>query len=115
MKDFSERRLVENELLFKQLNDEAKEFVLEGKSDGAWAHKKLRFYCECSNIDCRERIEITANEYDAIHSNRKRFIVKPGHDMPDIEQVVGSEVQYIVVEKNKMPPAPKQVDPIRFK
>lgn len=103
MKDFSERRLIENELLFKQLNDEAKEFVLEGKTQNEWTNRKLRFYCECSNTDCRERIELTAAEYDGLHTNRKRFVIRPGHDIPEIEHIVDRDAKYMVVEKEKVP------------
>lgn len=114
MKDFSERRLLENEVIFKQINTEVKDFILDAEQDSGLTHKKLRFYCECSNMDCRERVEMTAQEYDDIHANRKRFVLKPGHELPDIENKVDGNGGYIVVEKLVTPPPPDEIDPERF-
>ena len=114
MDSVSERRLAENEVIFKQLNEEVKAFVLEDASDTEFATKKLGFYCECSNMDCRQRIRLTAKEYDDIHSNEKRFVLLPGHDMPQVETVVTKSEDHMVVEKINMPPLPEDIDPKRF-
>lgn len=114
MDKLSERRLAENEVIFRQVNEDVKEFVLENASDKKWENKKLRFYCECSNMDCRSRIQITAKEYDAVHSNKKRFIIRPGHDIPEIEKIINNKVTYVVIEKYKLPPVPQKIEGKHF-
>ncbi len=114
MQELSDRRLAENEVIFKQLNTEIKDFVIEDAPNSPYANKPLRFYCECSNLDCRERIPITAQEYDKLHKNNRRFILKPSHYLPEIEKIVERGKDFIVVEKLKVPPLPKQIDPARF-
>jgi len=114
MDKLSERRLAENEVILRQLNTEIKEFVLQDAPNEAFAKQPLRFFCECSNFDCRERIPITAKEYDELHRGDKNFIIRPGHNTPEIENVVDDKDTYMVVEKHDLPPAPKDIDPKRF-
>ena len=110
MNEFSERRLTENEAIFKKLNGEVKDFVLEDASDTEFARKKLNFYCECSDLRCRQRIILTAKEYEDIHKNKKQFIIKHNHHIPEIEKIVSENNGYILVEKFKMPPEAGEVD-----
>jgi hypothetical protein len=114
MDSFSDRRLVENEVIFRRLNSGVKDFVLNDDTDHHYTHKLLGFYCECSNIDCRERIRITAEEYDSQHKNSNQFIVKISHSMPEIEDVVEQNSKYEVVEKKFVPVVPKGVDPKNY-
>jgi hypothetical protein len=114
MDKLSKRRLAENEVIFRQINTEIKEFVLEDSADSAFADKPLRFYCECSNMDCRERIVMTAQEYERLHDDEMNFIVRPGHAMPEVENEVKKDGGYVVVKKMDLPPAPEDIDPKRF-
>lgn len=114
MNKLSERRLAENEVIFRQINSEIKEFVIEDALSSTYAKQPLRFYCECSNMDCRERIEITADEYDSLHKDTKHFVLRAAHFTPEIERVVKETDKYIVVEKYNMPPVPEEIDPKRF-
>jgi len=114
MNRLSERRLAENEVVFRQLNNEIKDFVLVDGKDTVYANRPLNFYCECSNMDCRERIAITAQTYDGLHGGPKEFLVKTGHAMPEIEIVVKQGDGFMLVEKKEVPPAPEDVDPKRF-
>lgn len=110
--NLSERRLVENELIFKRLNQKVVDELAELK-DLAFAHNQpalapdttqpLYFYCECSDIKCDERIAISPEEYDRIHKESRRFVTVSGHQIPEIEQVIKSTPEYDVVEKNREP------------
>jgi len=95
MDKFSERRLKENEVIFQQANKGVADFVLEdvGKD------KTIRFYCECSNIDCRERVPMSAAEYDKLHKDQRHFFALKGHEMPEIEDVVSEYDTFVVVRK----------------
>jgi hypothetical protein len=72
----------------------------------------LQFYCECSNEKCRDRIDISIQEYLAAHENKKRFILLHDHEVTQVERVVASTDKYIVVEKHSVPPdSPETLKP----
>lgn len=112
----SERRLAENEIVFRQLNeqihtgyaetnrlareDSQPQFTVIHKSDD----KPLYFYCECSDEKCSMRIKINVHDYHAVHQRRDQFIVVPGHEVPEIEKVVSTKPGYNVVKKLVTPP-----------
>lgn len=106
MDKYSERRLAENEVIFRTFNEEAKDFALEAGRGVLSAGQRLHFYCECSRLGCIARIDLVAEEYERIHRNRRRFILKPGHEMHDVEKVVEAGPDYVVVEKVVEPPTP---------
>lgn len=106
MKNLSERRLVENEMLFRSTNREVQRRVKKDrpKADGPDG-TKLHFYCECSRFYCRDRIKLTVDEYEAATDNEKQFIVLPGHENTSVEKIIRSGEGYVVVEKN--------IDPVK--
>jgi hypothetical protein len=57
------------------------------------------FICECSNTECAEPLELTAEEYEQVRAHPRRFAVRPGHQIPGIEHVVESHARFLVVEK----------------
>ncbi len=108
----SVRRLVENELAFRQPNEKVVKGIEKldalAKADGQKspmpsAGITLQFYCECSDENCRRRIGLNTKKYRAIHSNRNQFILLPGHDVPEVERTVRTEEGYVVVEKYLVP------------
>lgn len=101
MSKHSDRRLKENEIIFREANQNIREYIEEevGQPDSL-----VPFYCECSKITCRQRINITPNEYKAAHRNERHFIVIPDHEDDRIEKVIRKTADYSVVEKfGKMP------------
>jgi hypothetical protein len=89
--DLREERLAMNEVLFRKANDR-----IDEKAD---PDEVIEFYCECSNRDCDVRIPITAHEFETVRTRPTQFLVRPGHEIPDIERVVGRTPLYLVVEK----------------
>jgi hypothetical protein len=57
------------------------------------------FLCECSNLDCTEIVYVDLATYDEVRRDDRRFFVRTGHDIPDIEQIVAVGDGYVVVEK----------------
>jgi hypothetical protein len=57
------------------------------------------YLCECAARPCRERIQLTREQYEAVRSDVRRFFVVPGHVIPDLETVVESFPAYQVIEK----------------
>ena len=85
-----ERRIGENESLWRQINE------LAPPEPGV-----MNFVvCECGRADCREQVSITAAEYEAVRSESTTFIVVPGHEEPDVEHVVKETDRYLVVDKH---------------
>jgi hypothetical protein len=88
-----EERLVENELLFRQVNERIAE--LSDDWDG-----ELEIVCECANERCTRVISVPADEYERVRRQPDRFIVLGGHQVAKIENVVESTERYLVVEKH---------------
>jgi len=109
MDRISERRLAENELIFRSFNEEAKDFVKEDITNAALAKRLLRFFCECSDLNCKLRIRLTAVDYERLHKTKKQFVLKPGHEIPALEHTVLRTPDYVVVEKVFVPPTPKEI------
>jgi hypothetical protein len=112
-----ERRLAENEVIFRALNESVKNGVeavnaAAEEAGSAPMHfdgtQPLFFYCECSSPTCTERIKITPDAYNTIHKARDVFTLVPGHNNPDIEDVTETTDEYFVVVKHVQPPTIKQ-------
>jgi hypothetical protein len=104
MNELSERRLVENEVIFRNANQNVQEFIEE--EEGPDTTTTLPFYCECSNTECVKRIRLTPRQYKDTHPKDSRFIVIPGHEILEIEKIVKKEPDYNVIEKfGKLPSA----------
>jgi hypothetical protein len=114
-KRLSERRLGENEVVFRRLNEQVKKGVEETNRIAIEDNQKsmvidfddetpLQFYCECSDENCVKRVVIDYTEYNRIHEQRDHFVVVPGHELPDIERVIRKEDKFNVVEKFQDPP-----------
>jgi len=113
-KQLSERRMIENEVYFRQPNEKVARGFTELKSLAeaenrtellAVIDEPVEFYCECSDENCRKRITLCPEEYLEQHRNSSQFIVLPGHNVVEIERIVESHKKYIVVEKFMTPPA----------
>jgi uncharacterized protein YicC (UPF0701 family) len=83
--DERERRLTENELLFREVNERIDDVAAElGGGESAY-----EFLCECSRSDCVERISLTVRQYREIRARARVFVVAEGHEIAEIERVVG--------------------------
>jgi hypothetical protein len=102
VKNHTERRLKENEIIFREANQNIQQFIEEttGKEN-----EKVSFYCECSNMKCKERIKITTKQYKQAHQNQKQFIVVPGHEVTKIEKVLKKSAAFNLVEKTGAMPS----------
>ena len=48
----------------------------------------ITILCECSSLDCTERIVLTPAEYETAHAEPSQFTVVPGHASDGVEDVV---------------------------
>ncbi|MDX6653435.1 MAG: hypothetical protein QOH18_127 [Solirubrobacterales bacterium] len=57
------------------------------------------FVCECGHVGCNSTIELTIAAYESVRSGFERFLVVPGHELEDIEDIVERHETYLVVAK----------------
>ena len=88
-----EERVLQTEELFRDVNE-----VIARKhaSNGA------AFLCECANPFCNVTIEMSANDLQTLHSQSGYYVILPGHDIPELEDVVQRQNGYAIVRK-RMP------------
>ena len=86
-----EERLASNEVLFREVNEHIAELAT---GDGFY------IVCECANTECEEKVLVPMNEYERIRQHERRFMVVPGHTVPDVEDLVERHELYDVVEKH---------------
>lgn len=102
----SDRRLIENEVIFRDVNKNIQEFVESEDETPA----SLSFYCECSNPDCLERIELPTTLYAKLHKNKKHFITAIGHEFLEVEKILKKHSNYQIIEKHFTPPKPENIN-----
>jgi hypothetical protein len=94
--DSRETRLARNETLFREVNERIEETVEHSSREDGHVYE---FFCECSNADCTLLLPLTIPEYEAVRSDPRQFIVAPGHELPEIENVIARNRGYQVVRK----------------
>ncbi|HXV04014.1 MAG TPA: hypothetical protein VFP24_10620, partial [Gaiellaceae bacterium] len=67
------RRIGQNEVLFREVNERLRELG-EGFSLVA---EQADFVCECGSSSCTEQIRMTLAEYETVRRDPKRFFVRP--------------------------------------
>ncbi len=73
--------------------------VNEAIERGARATGTAVFVCECGKLGCSATVELAIEEYESVRSGFERFLVLPGHEIEEIEDVVECHETYLVVAK----------------
>jgi hypothetical protein len=76
--------------------------VNEGIERGQWPGEEdspVGFRCECARLGCNQLIELTVREYEDIRAHPRRFVVVPGHELPEVETLIETRRGYLIVEK----------------
>jgi hypothetical protein len=99
--DPRKNRIGRNEVLFREINDRLNSLqepfnALEERAD---------FVCECGDKSCTEQISMSLSEYEQLRSDPTLFAVKPGHETPNVEEIVERRTGYDVVRKREGGPA----------
>jgi hypothetical protein len=89
-----EERVARNETLFREVNERIKQV-----NASLATVEQTDFLCECGDESCTEPVSLSMAEYEAVRAEPTRFVVVPGHAVPDMEQVVTSNRRYAVVVK----------------
>jgi hypothetical protein len=57
------------------------------------------FVCECGYLGCSETVEIPVVEYEEVRTDFDRFLVVPGHEIEEVDEVVERRRGYLIVVK----------------
>ena len=93
--DARQERAARNESLFRDVNEQIK------SAASNISPMFTEFMCECADYTCFEHVSLTSEEYSSVRNmGPVYFILKPGHEVEDVERVVGGETdRYEIVEK----------------
>src|SRR4051794_27502675 len=82
--DERQRRVGENEVLYRSVNERIEEL----NATFGTMTDSLTVVCECGRAACAEQIELPASDYERVRADPALFIIIPGHEIPDVEDVV---------------------------
>ena len=85
-------RLARRQTLFREVNERIEE--LTDSED-----ESIQILCECSDTDCLVTLKLPKEDYERVRSVPTWFAIEQGHEIPEIERVVGEFDGYMVVEK----------------
>ena len=88
-------RLGKNEARFRVAN----ESVTRAGQTTARPNEKIGYVCECGSGTCSASVHLSIDEYEAVRHHATRFILLPGHNIPEVERIVHEGNGYIVIEK----------------
>ena len=89
-----QHRIAANESSFRDVNEAIARGQWPGEQDAP-----ASFRCECARFGCNELVELSLREYEEIRAHPRRFLVLPGHELPEVETVVERRPDYFVIEK----------------
>ena len=98
-----------NEALYRDVNERVKAIndSFGGRLDEA------EFVCECGDASCADRLRMKLSEYESLRAEPTHFAVRPGHEIADVEDVILTCDDYVVVAKKPGTPAEvaRETDP----
>jgi hypothetical protein len=97
-------RLARNQVLFREVNERLREMLDESVDT-------TEFLCECSQTDCTETVELGLPEYERVRSKGNQFVIRPGHEITEIETVTWESDRYFLVQKIDGADYAEQTDP----
>jgi hypothetical protein len=89
----SRERLARNQIIFRDVNERLRT-IADALPDGM-----ADYLCECSDVHCTDKIGLRLSEYEAVRAQRDCFFIEPGHERPEVEEVVDQNERYAIVRK----------------
>jgi hypothetical protein len=87
-----EDRIARNEDLCRDLNERKARWIERGQLAAG-------FRCECWNLGCGDRLNLSGRQWEEARSRANRFVVAPGHVVTEFEAVVKEYSHFWLVEK----------------
>jgi hypothetical protein len=99
--DAARVRAGKNQSLFREVNERIEQLAEGNQSifEGLQRSRTIDLACECMDESCAERVTMTLSEYEQVRADSNSFFVLPGHNVPDVEEIVREETAYVVVSK----------------
>jgi hypothetical protein len=100
--DEGQRRRAANEAVFREVNER-----IEGlqRDFALTAEEPLHIVCECDRLECAMGLDVPVEVYERTRQDSTRFVVAPGHEDEEVEDVVDSGGGYLIVRKRPGDPA----------
>jgi len=104
-----ERRIGLNESVFREVNER----IEEAADSFGLAEPPLNLVCECGDAQCVEQISMLRSAYEELRSEPTHFAVFPGHEIPEVEEIVEKRKGYDLIRKHEGGPADvaRETDP----
>ena len=96
-----ERRIGLNEAVYREVNEKLRTV----NEVFATITDNFEIMCECGHATCDDRFSIAPRAYDDLRRDPVLFAIVPGHEIPDVEEVVARTETYAVVRKRPGDPA----------
>lgn len=90
-----EERLALNEAMFREVNERVEDRLRPVLGE----QEAIAILCECADVGCNQRIDVTQAEYERVRADSTQFAVVPGHSRGDIEDVVERNDRFEIVRK----------------
>ena len=92
--DAVDKKNARHQVVFREVNEQIADLAVTLSETGVHL-----FICECSDQECAEAVEISPAEYERVRANGARFVIRAGHQLPELERVVERNDRFLVVEK----------------
>lgn len=91
-----EQRAAQNQLLFREVSQR-----IASLAERALLPEMalIEVTCECVDTSCTATIQIPLHEFAEIDGATNRFLVVPGHELPEVEDVVERRDRFLIVAK----------------
>jgi hypothetical protein len=89
-----ERRLGENETIFRTANER-----MAGWEERDRLEAIELYFCECADPTCTQKVRLGGPDYERVRSDPTHFFVVRGHEVADVETVLESHPDWVLVEK----------------
>jgi hypothetical protein len=90
-----EERIGRNEALFREVNERIEQISATLQV----SDEKLQILCECGVPTCLGQIEVPVRDYERVRRQSTLFVILPGHEHADLEEIVERHDGYHVVRK----------------
>jgi hypothetical protein len=84
-----------NQLRFRGAN----ELLHDAVEDEVQEAQPVPFLCECADDECLGTVTVLLSDWEAVASQHNHFLMEPGHEHSEGEEVVGSVGQYDIARK----------------
>jgi hypothetical protein len=94
--DERQTRVGQNEATFREINER-----IEAINEAfAVVTETFDVVCECADSGCIKQIPVSIDAYERVRSDAALFIVAPGHEAPNLEDITEKHDDYFVVRKH---------------